>query len=190
MRQPKHQNQIETLRSLRLAPVHPADNFTVDRPRVVIPFPEQTPSPSQKKWYQAIERNPIFLLRFSLATVFLWFGLLKLANVSPVVSLLKSSLPILAATPFLQLLGVVEVSIAVGLVSRRLSRPTVFLMILHLLATLSVAVVSPQLIFSPRFPILTIAGEFLVKNLVLIAGGVVIMFSREAGTPRLIPFTD
>jgi putative oxidoreductase len=190
MRQPKHQNQIETSRSLRLAPLHSADGFTVDRPRVVIPFPEQAPSSSRKKWYQAIERTPIFLLRLSLATVFLWFGLLKLASVSPVVPLLKSSLPILAATPFLQLLGAVEVGIAVGLVSSRSSRHTVFLMILHLLATLSVAVLSPQLIFAPRFPILTMAGEFLVKNLVLIAGGIVIMFSREARTPRLMPFTD
>src|SRR6267154_2794040 len=119
------------------------------------PFPDKSERPSKNKWYERIERNPIFLLRLSLATVFLWFGLPKLADVSPVVGLLRSSIPILANTPFLQSLGFVEVCIAIGLSINRLSKPTVFLMILHLLATLSVAVLSPQLVFSPRFPILT-----------------------------------
>jgi len=182
MLQPKHQDQTWPPTRLHLEPSHEASGIS-RRTRVVIPFTLKTES-CRKKWYQQIECNPIFLLRLSLATVFLWFGLLKLANVSPVVVLLKSFFPLLANAPFIELLGFVEVCIAVGLIINRLSKQTVFLMILHLLATLTVALLSPQLIFSPRFPILTMAGEFLVKNLVLIAGGIVIMFSREQ---RMVP---
>ena len=191
MRQLKHQNEIG-----RRATDRPGWLYAVKGPfvredgRVIIAFPDKAERPGKNKWYERIGRNPILLLRLSLATVFLWFGLLKLADVSPVVGLLRSSMPMLAQTPFLQSLGFVEVCIAIGLSIDRLSKPTVFLMILHLLATLSVVVLSPRLIFSPRFPILTMAGEFLVKNLVLIAGGIVIMFSREARPTRRMAFTE
>jgi uncharacterized membrane protein YkgB len=191
MRQLKHEKEIgrrATLRSERLYAAK--DPFVRQSGRVVIAFPSKSKRPGKNKWYERIERNPILLLRLSLATVFLWFGLLKLADVSPVVTLLRSSIPILATTPFLQSLGFVEVCIAIGLSINRLSKPTVLLMILHLLATLSVVVLSPQLIFSPRFPVLTMAGEFLVKNLVLIAGGIVIMGSREARPTRRMAFTE
>lgn len=183
MRQLKHQKEIgrqATLRSERQSAAK--DPFVRQGARVVIAFPSQSEHPGQNKWYERIELNPILLLRLSLATVFLWFGLLKLAGVSPVVTLLRSSIPILASTPFLQSLGLVEVCIAIGLSINRLSKPAGLLMILHLLATLSVVVLSPQLVFSPRFPVLTMAGEFLVKNLVLIAGGIAIMFSRKYRT--------
>jgi putative oxidoreductase len=191
MRQLKHHNEVGTRATSRSDRLYPArDPFGRQSTRVVIPFPDQSERSSKNKWYERIGRNPIFLLRLSLATVFLWFGLLKLADVSPVVGLLRSSMPMLAQTPFLQSLGFVEVCIAIGLSIDRLSKPTVFLMILHLLATLSVVVLSPRLIFSPRFPILTMAGEFLVKNLVLIAGGIVIMFSREARPTRRMAFTE
>jgi uncharacterized membrane protein YkgB len=76
-------------------------------------------------------------------------------------------------------LGLVEVAIAAGLVIKRVSRQTTVLMVLHLLGTLSVAVLAPRIIFSPTFPVLTLTGEFLAKNLVLIAAGMVIMVSRD-----------
>ena len=62
----------------------------------------------------------IFLLRLSLALIFFWFGLLKLAGVSPVVDLLHNSIPFLARSPYIELLGVAEIVIAVGLVIERM----------------------------------------------------------------------
>jgi uncharacterized membrane protein YphA (DoxX/SURF4 family) len=116
-----------------------------------------------------------------LAAVFFWFGALKLAGVSPVVEMLRGSFPLLADAPFLQLLGVAEVLIAAGLILNRLSRQTAFLMVLHLTATLGVAVLSPRTVFAPAFPVLTMAGEFLAKNLVLLAAGVTILVSGGRG---------
>src|SRR5215510_2130928 len=70
------------------------------------------------------------LLRFSLAAIFFWFGMLKLAGVSPVVSLLRSSIPFLAGSPYIELLGLAEIVIAVGLVIERLANQAATLMIL------------------------------------------------------------
>jgi uncharacterized membrane protein YphA (DoxX/SURF4 family) len=62
------------------------------------------------------------LLRLSLALVFFWFGMLKIVNASPVVALLQNSFALFAASPFLELLGIGEVLIAVGLALDRFSR--------------------------------------------------------------------
>jgi putative oxidoreductase len=121
-----------------------------------------------------------FLLRLSLAAVFFWFGVLKLADVSPVTELLRGSLPFLARSPFIELLGVAEMIIAAGLVVDRLSKQAAVLMVLHLICTLGVVLISPSLVFAPRFPVLTMQGEFLAKNLVFIAAGLVVLFSNEA----------
>lgn len=131
------------------------------------------------KLIAAAQRNAMFMLRLSLAAVFFWFGILKVANVSPAVDLLKHSFTFLATTPYIQCLGVAEMFIGIGLVSNRLSKQATVLMVLHLVGTLSVAIIAPSLIFAPSFPVLTMDGEFLVKNLVLIMAGLVIIFSRE-----------
>src|SRR5215471_10712271 len=73
-------------------------------------------------------RQVRFLLRLSLAVVFFWFGLLKIANVSPVIDLIHNSIPFLAASPYIELLGLGEIMIAIGLVIDRLSSYAAFLM--------------------------------------------------------------
>jgi putative oxidoreductase len=121
-----------------------------------------------------------FLLRFSLAAVFFWFGMLKLAGVSPAVELLRNSIPFLATSPYIELLGLAEIVIAIGLVIERLTNQAATLMILHLFCTLSVAIIAPTLVFAPAFPVLTMDGEFLAKNFVLITAGLVVISSRNS----------
>jgi uncharacterized membrane protein YkgB len=118
------------------------------------------------------------LLRFSLAAIFFWFGMLKLTGVSPVVGLLRSSIPLLAGSPYIELLGLAEIVIAIGLVIERLAGQAATLMILHLFCTLTVAIIAPTVVFAPAFPVLTLDGEFLAKNLVLITAGLVVI-SRD-----------
>ena len=120
-----------------------------------------------------------FLLRLSLAAVFFWFGMLKLAGVSPVADLLRNSIPMLAGSPYIELIGVAEILIAVGLVIERLANQAATLMILHLFCTLSIAIIAPTLIFAPAFPVLTMDGEFLAKNFVLISAGLAVISSRD-----------
>ena len=120
-----------------------------------------------------------FLLRLSLAAIFFWFGMLKLAGVSPVVSLLRSALPFLAGSPYIELIGLAEIVIAIGLVTERFSDHAAALMILHLFCTLSVAIIAPTVVCAPAFPVLTMDGEFLAKNFVLITAGLVVISSRQ-----------
>jgi uncharacterized membrane protein YkgB len=124
------------------------------------------------------------LTRGSLGLVFLWFGALKLANESPVVTLLEHSFAVLARTPWLQLLGFVEILIAVGLVVPRLAKIAAVAVLLHLCGTLSVAVVAPQLVFAPRFPVLTMEGEFILKNVVLMAAAMAVFLPSLASSRR------
>lgn len=119
------------------------------------------------------------LLRFSLAAIFFWFGMLKLAGVSPVVTLLRNAIPFLAGSPYIELLGLTEIVIAIGLVIERLANQAATLMILHLFCTLGVAIIAPTVVFAPAFPVLTMDGEFLAKNLVLITAGLVVISSRN-----------
>lgn len=126
----------------------------------------------------------MFLLRLSLAAVFFWFGVLKLTNVSPVIEMLNETMPFLARSPFIEILGLAEMTIGVGLVTDKFSEQAAMLMIIHLICTLTVVALAPSLVFAPSFPVLTIQGEFLAKNVVLIAAGLVVVTARERGVGR------
>lgn len=119
------------------------------------------------------------LVRLSLAGIFFWFGMLKLTGVSPVVGMLRNSLPLLAVSPYIELLGLSEITIAAGLVAEKLANQAATLMILHLFCTLSIAIIAPTVVFAPAFPVLTLDGEFLAKNFVLIAAGLVVISSSD-----------
>ena len=66
-----------------------------------------------------------------------------------------------------------------GLAIERFANPAAALMILHLFCTLSVAIIAPTVFFAPVFPVLTLDGEFLAKNFVLISAGLVLISNRE-----------
>src|ERR1051325_369316 len=109
------------------------------------------------------------LMTWSVSLTFFWFGLLKLLGLSPVVGLLQRSFSLFAAQPYLGLLGLFEIAIAIGLLIPRIKKIVVSLTILHLLGTISVVIVAPDTLFAPYFPVLTMEGEFILKNLVLIS---------------------
>ena len=115
------------------------------------------------------------LLRVSVAVVFIWFGLLKLAGRSPVYDLVARTVYWVSPEAFVPLLGVWEVAIGMGLLFRFALRLTLFLFWLQLAGTLLVLVLRPDIAFQYGNPLLlTAEGEFVIKNLVLIAAGLVI----------------
>src|SRR5229473_1096943 len=113
--------------------------------------------------------TPERLLGWSLGIVYLWFGALKLANLSPVLELIRRSSPLLAKAPFYNLLALSELVLGAMLLAGVWKRWTAASAVMHLIGTFSVVFASPQTAFRPRFPILTMEGEFVVKNLVLLA---------------------
>jgi putative oxidoreductase len=115
------------------------------------------------------------LLRVSLGTVFVWFGALKIAGVSPVSDLVARTVYWVDPSWFVPVLGGLEVVIGLGLLAARALRLVLLLFWGQLLGTFLVLVVQPDVAFQERNPLLlTVEGEFVIKNLVLLSAGVVV----------------
>lgn len=130
--------------------------------------------------------RPDRLLRLSLGIVYLWFGALKIVGMSPVLELVRAAHPSLATLPSYVALAAFEVSLGVLLLIGVWSRMTAAAAMLHLFGTFAVVVSSPRLVFQPWFPFLTMEGEFVVKNLVLLAAAAALwsLSRRSISTPR------
>jgi len=122
-----------------------------------------------------VQRNSVLWLRIALAVVFLWFGALKLFGVSPVADLVARTLPFLPADVAVRGVGALEVLIAFGLVTGWAIRVTMFLFFAQMAGTFLILGLEPGLSFQHGNPLLlTVMGEFVVKNLVLVTAGLVV----------------
>ena len=122
-----------------------------------------------------VQRNSVLWLRIALGVVFLWFGALKLFGVSPVADLVARTLPFLTPDVAVRGIGALEVLIAFGLVTGWAIRVTMFLFFAQMAGTFLILVLEPSLSFQHGNPLLlTVMGEFVVKNLVLVTAGFVV----------------
>jgi reactive chlorine resistance protein C len=122
-----------------------------------------------KTVFQFVERIAPFFLRFSLALVLLWIGALKFADPSPVRGLLAASLPFLAFNAFVYVLGALEIIAAVLLFAGVWLRYVGLLCLILFAGTLTIFVITPGV---TGFPLLTLTGQFLLKDVVLAAAAV------------------
>ncbi|MGH8005167.1 MAG: DoxX family membrane protein [Limisphaerales bacterium] len=117
----------------------------------------------------------ITLLRWALAVVFIWFGLLKVFRVSPVADLVAETVYWFSPGWFVPFLGFWETVVGLGLLFGKALRFVLLLFFLQMAGTFLVLVFHPELSFQEGNPLhLTVLGEFVVKNLVLIAAGLVV----------------
>ena len=114
------------------------------------------------------------VLRVALGIVFLWFGALKIFGVTPVADLVGQTYSFFPVTEFLVFLGVWEVVIGIGLILKIFLRSVLAILWLQMLGTFIASILEPSMFFNGNIFLLTIEGEFLVKNLVLVASGIVI----------------
>lgn len=114
-------------------------------------------------------------LRVALGIVFLWFGALKVFGVSPVASLLKETYSLLPEPGFTVALGLWEMAIGAGLLFRVALRATLFLLWLQMAGTFFSLFLVPSIFFAGKnIFLLTLEGEFVMKNIILIAAGIVV----------------
>jgi len=122
-----------------------------------------------------MERYGIAVLRVTLAVVFIWFGALKVTDRSPVEDLVKDTIYFLPEDTFFVILGVWEIAIGIGLLIPVALRLTLALFWLQMAGTFLSLVILPGRSFQDDSPLLlSVTGEFVIKNLVLIAAGLVI----------------
>ncbi len=123
------------------------------------------------------------LLRVALGIVVLWIGALKFVDPSPVVGLLDASLSFLGFPAFVYVLGVVEV-ICASLLLGGIGLRYVCVVLVGLFAgTLLIFLIAPAVSYGEAgFPLLSLAGEFLVKDLVLMAAAVTLIGTDRSRT--------
>ena len=121
-----------------------------------------------------MNRHGHFFLRVSMGVVFIWFGALKFTGISPANELVAQTVYWFPPEVFIPVLGVWEVAIGIGLLIRRLNRAAIFLLLLQMPGTMLPLVLLPQICFT-KFPFaLTMEGQYIIKNLVLISAAIVI----------------
>ena len=111
------------------------------------------------------------MLRASLGVTFVWFGALKLADEPTLASSLLA-----AVTPFMNpdlsipVVGALEVAIGAGLLIGRWMPVFLTAAAAHISGTFLVLLTRPDVAFVDGNPLrLTVEGEYIVKNLVLLA---------------------
>ena len=123
----------------------------------------------------ALQRWSIPLLRISLGIVFLWFGALKVLRVTPVADLVAATVYWVDPDWFVPLLGVVEMLVGAGLILRRAMRTILAIFLAQMAGTFLILILLPEVAFQDGNPLkLTVEGEFVIKNLVLLAAGLVV----------------
>jgi putative oxidoreductase len=127
----------------------------------------------------------LMALRPSLGVAYIWFGALKVGNVTPVASLVAGTVPWVDPAWFVPLLGTVEVVVGIALVAGRRLTTVSCVLVAHLTGTLLVLVMQPQVAFRHGNPLLlTTVGEFAMKNVALISAGLVLASRRDAPRAR------
>jgi uncharacterized membrane protein YkgB len=136
----------------------------------------------------AVSRHAMDLLRVAIGLVFVWFGVLKVAGDSPAATLVMKTVGVLPVghVPVVMILGVIETAIGAGLLFGVALRTTLLLFLVQQIGTFAVLIVCPEVAFQHHNPLLlTMTGEFVVKNLVFVASGLAVA-TATAGTPRTL----
>jgi uncharacterized membrane protein YkgB len=114
------------------------------------------------------------VLRVSLAITFIWFGALKPFSNSPATDLIERTVYWFDPKIFVPILGYWEMAIGIALLFKPLIRVGLFLLALQMPGTFLPLVLLPEICFV-NFPFeLTLEGQYIIKNIVLIGAGLVV----------------
>lgn len=113
-------------------------------------------------------------LQISLGVVFIWFGILKPFGLSPASALVAQTVYWVDPAWFIPFLGWWEVLIGACLLYRPLIRAGIFLMALQMIGTFLPLILLPHVVYGGSILQLTLPGQYIVKNLVLIGAAMVI----------------
>jgi uncharacterized membrane protein YkgB len=113
-------------------------------------------------------------LRISLGIVFFWFGALKIFGESPANDVITKTIYWFDPDIFIPILGVWEVAIGICLLVPSLIRVGLFLLALQMPGTFLPLLLLPEVCFQSIPFNLTLEGQYIVKNLVLIGAAMAV----------------
>jgi len=124
---------------------------------------------------QILEQFSLPALRIGIGIVFIWFGALKPLGISPANELVIHTTS-WAFDPswFIPFLGYWEMAIGVLFLIKPLNRVAIFLLALQIPGTFLPLIMVPETCFTV-FPYgLTLEGQYIIKNLVIIAAAITV----------------
>ncbi len=123
---------------------------------------------------QQMDRWAVPVLRVAIAVVFIWFGALKVFGISPAGELVAATVYVVDPALFVPILGVWEIVIGLCLLYRPLIRVGIFLLFVQLPGTFLPIILLPDVVFTAIPYGLTVEGQYIIKNLVIIGAALVI----------------
>lgn len=143
-----------------------------------------------------LARHSVLLLRISLGFVFLLFGVLKFfPDVSPAQeisehAMTRLTLGIVPADLGRLLVAGMETAIGVSLLTGRYLRIGIALLGMAMIGVLSPLVLFPGELFSGNYNAPTLAGQYVVKDVVLLASGLVVGLKERGAELVIVPDDD
>jgi uncharacterized membrane protein YphA (DoxX/SURF4 family) len=142
---------------------------------------------AENRFYGCMARYALPLTRISLGIIYLWFGALKfLPKVTSVDALAENTMVMisfhhLSPTFCLHLLALWECIIGACLIFGRFLRLAIVLLFLHLPGTFLPLILLPHVAWN-QFPLSpSLVGHYILKNFILISGGIVICAAARGG---------
>ena len=114
------------------------------------------------------------ILSISMGIIYLWFGFLKIVGKSPAEELVSVTTAWIGIENFVIFLGFWEMAIGLCFLVSRWIRAALWLLIFHIPGIFLPILISPAKVFTV-FPFgLTIVGQYIIKNLLVVAVGIVL----------------
>ncbi len=128
-----------------------------------------------KRLARMMRQAGIPFLRFSLAIVFIWFGMLKIVGYSPAVDLVTRTVYVVDPSWFVPFLGGWEVIIGLCFLHRAFLRIGIALLAPQMVGTFLPLLLLPDVTFQAgNFFLPTLEGQYIIKNLVIIGAALAV----------------
>ena len=114
------------------------------------------------------------ILRYSLALIFIWFGFLKITGDSPASDVVAATIFWIDPETFIPILGIWEVLIGLFLIFKKIVRLAILLLIFQMPGTFLPLIMLPEISFIEVPFKLSMEGQYIIKNLILISAAIVI----------------
>ena len=132
------------------------------------------------------------LARLALFVVYVWFGTLKLLGLSPANPLVRSlqakTLPFLSFDQFILLFALFEVLIGILLLIPKATRVAIGLFVAHMITTTMPLLLLPEMTWQKAL-VPTMEGQYIIKNVVLIALATNVAVNMKRGMRHSTPAT-
>lgn len=121
------------------------------------------------------QKYALIFLKLSFSLIFGWYGLLKIFGKSPVEELVAASTTLIGAHDFVVVLGYWELLIGIGLLFKKLHKLALILLFMQFPGTFLPLILDPADCFVSIPFVLTLTGQYIFKNLILISSALVLV---------------